>query len=255
MPHHVMDGVHAQGGFVLLLAIKDITDPTLINKADAVCFFHLTQLGKAIRVCLQHHVYELVLVGRVHHNKVFSLSLFRMDWTTIKTYLSLSDKRADSILAAVGDAFEKKGVHLASSVKYLQKYVAPKGLLSQKAPSKKAQEDIDFAIPLARELGRLDIGQTIVVKKQTVVAVEAMEGTDLCLERAGQIAGSGCVVAKLAKPHQDLRYDVPVIGINTLEKLAKIKALGIVIEGGKTVMIDAEMLRVANELKLFILAV
>ena len=139
--------------------------------------------------------------------------------------------------------------------KFLQKFLCKKGGLTAKTPSANEQKDIDFGVSLAKEIGRLDIGQTVVVKDLTVVAVEAMEGTDQCLERAGAIAGKGCVMVKMAKPNQDLRFDVPVIGLNTIEKLVKIGAAGIAVEAGATLVLDQEVIQEADAHGLFIAGV
>jgi UDP-2,3-diacylglucosamine hydrolase len=254
MPRLIIDGIHSTGQKVLLLAVRDVTPQKLVGKADKIIWLHLTQMGKAIKVCEQYGVKELIMAGRFKHNNIFSLSLLHMDWTTIKEWFSLKDKRADSILGAVANAFSTRGIEIGSSIKYLEKHIAKEGTLTKKGPSKKMRSDIELGIRLAKELGRVDIGQSVVVKDGSVVALEAMEGTDRCLERAGEIAGEGCIVAKMAKPNQDMRFDVPVIGVNTIEKLHKIGAKGIVIEAGKTILLDYNVVELADEYGLFILS-
>ncbi|MBJ7448802.1 MAG: UDP-2,3-diacylglucosamine diphosphatase LpxI [Parachlamydiales bacterium] len=254
MPLTIADEIHRQGGKVFLLAVPGITPQDLINKADEYIFIQLTQVGKAIRACLKHDVKELIMAGRIRHRFVFSLSFFKFDWTTLRIWLSLPDFRTDNLLHGIVDAFERKGVHVIDSTKYLKKYLAKEGLLTKLKPSSKVLDDIIFGKDIAKAMGQLDIGQTVVVKNKTIVAVEAMEGTDSCLERAGHIAGSGCVVVKMAKPNQDMRFDVPVIGINTIQKLNKIGAAALAIEKDKTLLIDAETIDIANQLGLVIVS-
>lgn len=239
---------------VLLLAIKGLTAPALVEKADLVVPLHYTQLGKAISACKKYGAKELIMVGRVHHTRIFSISLIKLDWLALKFWFKLKDKRADSILGALASTFATHGITLLSSVKYLERFIAKEGILTSKAPSSQIWDDIQFASKLAKEIGRLDIGQTVVVKNGSIVAVEAMEGTDLCLQRAGEIAGPGCVVVKMAKPQQDMRFDVPVIGLNTIEKLIKIKAAALAIEAGKTIVLDKEIKTLADANDLIIVS-
>lgn len=254
MPIKVINGIHEAGKKVLLIGMKGVTPPNLTKVADYTTWGYLTQLGKAVKTCKQYGVKEVILAGRVRHTKIFSLSLLKMDWTTLTGWLKLKDKRADSIFHGIVEIFAKNGIKVMSSVHFLGKYLAKKGVLTEKKPTKKILEDILFGKDLACEIGKLDIGQTVVVKNKTVVAVEAMEGTDLCLERAGQIAGEGCVIIKMPKPKQDMRFDVPVIGVNTIEKLAKIKAPVLAIGADKTLLIDENTIEVANKLGIIIIA-
>jgi UDP-2,3-diacylglucosamine hydrolase len=253
MPLRIMEGIHAENKRVLLLAFEGITAQELIDKADEVCFIRLTQVGRAIKTCQQKGARELILAGRVLHQKVFSFKPWHFDYTSIRLLWQLKDKRADSLLSAIAGALEKKGISVISSVHYLKQYLAKKGLLTQTAPSAQALKDIEFGLQMARGLGALDIGQTVVVKNQAVVAVEAMEGTDACIERAGQIAGPGCVVVKMAKPKQDMRFDVPVIGLTTLQKMVKAKATALAIQAEATLLIDPDLLEKADQYKIAIL--
>lgn len=248
MPRLIIEGIHASGRKVLLLAIKGITPLDLAKHADETVWLHLTQLGKAINECCQRKVNEITMAGRVHHKEVFSLSLLRMDWTALNLWWNMSDWRADTILRSIADTFKNKGITLINSIRYLGSYLAKEGVLTHKHPSKQNMADIHFGLKIAKEMGRLDIGQTVVIKNKTVVAIEAMEGTDLCLERAGELAGTGCVVVKMAKPDQDMRFDVPIIGINTIEKLAKIGASALAIEAHCTLIIDKQTISAADQM-------
>ncbi len=247
LPHLVIDRVHAEGGKVCLLALRAITAPELVLRADEVVWLSLTQLGKAIRICQKRQITQLVMAGRVRHSNIFSLSTLRMGWTALRLWWNLPDRRADTILGAIGDLFACKGITLLPSSRFLGAHLAPEGILTVRTPTSTQQQDMDLGIRLAKELGRLDIGQTVVVKQGSIVALEALEGTDKCLERAGALAGSGCVVVKMAKPNQDLRFDLPVIGRNTLSRLIDMQASVLVIEAGKTLMVDEEFLALADE--------
>jgi DUF1009 family protein len=255
MPLKLIEEIHLKGKKVLLLGIQGITPKSLEEKVDLFYWAKIYQLGKARRHCLKHKVKEVVMAGLIRHTELFNLSYLFVDWVTLKALLSVSDFRANSICMKVIEIFQEKGIRFLSTTKLLNRYLAPKGFLTRNRPSKKIQEDIEFGIQLARELGRLDIGQTVVVKNKSVVALEAMEGTDQCIQRAGDIAGVGCVVVKLPKPDQDNRFDVPVIGRNTIEKLAKIKASCLAIAANKTLIIDDEVVDLANKLNVMILSV
>jgi UDP-2,3-diacylglucosamine hydrolase len=248
MPRLIIEGIHASKRKILLFAIKGITPPDLAKYADETVWLYLTQLGKAINECCKRNIVEITMAGRVRHSEVFSLSLLRMDWVALNLWWNMKDWRADTILASIADTFKKRGITLINSIRYLSSYLSKEGVLTHKLPSKKVMADVYFGIKIAKKMGGLDIGQTVVIKNKTIVAVEAMEGTDQCLERAGQIAGTGCVVIKMAKPSQDMRFDVPIIGVNTIEKLAKIGAFALAIEANKTIIIDKQTISAADQM-------
>jgi UDP-2,3-diacylglucosamine hydrolase len=254
MPIKIIQELKASGKKVLLLGIRGVTPESLTENVDKVIWGGIARLGKARSACLKYHVKEAIMAGLIRHNNVFSLSFLTMDWVTLKAFLSLRDLRADTICSKVIEIFQKKGISFINTTEILKRYLAPEGTLTTKKPTKKMLEEVEFGLKLAKELGRLDIGQCIIVKNKSVVAVEAMEGTDQCIQRAGDIAGKGCVVIKLSKPMQDSRFDVPVIGINTIEKLVKIKAEVIAIEADKTLIIDNEVIELANQNGIVILS-
>lgn len=254
MPEIIIDEIHAEGRQVFLLAIYGSTPDALTKRVDDVLYLHITQLGKAIKECSKREVKELIMAGRVQHKSVYGLSLLKMDWTTLKLWWSMPDKRADTLLGSIANAFAAKGIQLLNSVNYLRPRLAPEGLLTKTSPSQKTLDDIHFGITIAKEMGRLDIGQTVVVKDKAIVAIEAMEGTDDCIERAGKLAGNHCVIIKMPKPNQDMRFDVPTIGVNTIQKLAKIKASAIAIEARRTLIIDEETIAEANKLGIVIIS-
>lgn len=255
MPIKLIEEIHLSGKKVLLLGIEGVTPKSLEEQVDLFYWAKITQLGKARRLCQKHQVKEAVMAGLIRHNEVFNLSYLLIDWLTIRALWLMPDYRANSICKTIIKIFQEKGIHFVSTTKLLSRYLAPKGFLTRKKPSKKISEDIEFGIKIARELGRLDIGQTVVIKNKSIVALEAMEGTDQCIQRAGDVAGPGCVVVKLPKPNQDNRFDVPVIGRNTIEKLAKIKASALAIAANETLIIDDEVIELASALNVMLLSV
>ncbi len=255
LPYKIIEELKAEGKKILLLGVRGITPEELESVADRVTWGSFMQVGKARKACLRYRVREVVMAGRILHRNIFSLSLLKMDWLTIRMVLSLKDFRANTICDKMIETFGKKGLSFLKTTDILKRYVPPQGVLTRRKPGRKILEDIDFGRKIAQEMGRLDVGQTVVIKNKSIVAVEAMEGTDRCLQRAGEIAGENCVVVKMAKPGQDMRYDVPVIGLNTLEKLVKIKAAALAVEAGKTLMIDPELISFADRNGIIIVSV
>ena len=254
MPRMVAEEIYSSEDTLFLIAIKGITSPAIEQYADDILWVSVTQIGRVLRECVKRRITRVVMAGRVHHKEIFSLSLLRMDWTTLRLWWKLPDKRADTILGAIADVFQQRGIIVADTDHYLKRHMAKEGVLTIKKPSSDVMKDVSFGSAIAKKMGGLDIGQTVVVKKRSVVAVEAMEGTDQCIERAGAVAGEGCVVVKMAKPDQDMRFDVPTIGVNTIEKLAKIGASALAIEAEKTLIIDEETVGLADSLGIVIVS-
>ncbi len=248
MPFLVLEGLRKAARPSFLLSIRDMSSPELSAHADESISLYLTQIGKAIAACEKRGIKELVFAGRVQHKSIYSLSPLRMDFTTIKLWWKMKDRRTDALIGQVAAAFEAKGIQIVTALDYLQDYLAKEGVLTSRQPPQRIMEDIRFGTAFAKELGRMDIGQTVVVKDRAVVAVEAMEGTNDCLERAKKIAGSGAVVVKLAKPKQDLRWDLPTIGMTTIEKLKAMNASALAIEAHKTLIIDEKLVEAADRL-------
>ena len=162
----------------------------------------------------------------------------------------------DGILRAVADELAREGIEIVSSTQYLPELVAPQGCLTKRKPNKSEKEDIDFGFRVAKELGRLDIGQCVVVKKKTILAVEAIEGTDAAIRRGGDLAREGAVVVKVSKPNQDLRFDVPAVGLGTVKAMGEVKAAALAVESGKTLLFDKdEMITYADKLRIAIVSV
>ena len=242
-PFMVADGAKRAGCHVTVIGLRGFADPALADHADVFRWAGVARLGRWIRVLKRHHADSVILAGAVTKTDMFRrFGLFGLipDWRALKIwYVSLSDKRNDSVLSAVADELERHGVKMRDCIEYSTEHLAPDGVLTNKQPSASQLRDANFGWSIAKEIGRLDIGQTIAVKDTEVVAVEAIEGTDQMIERAGRLVRhGGWTLIKVAKPNQDMRFDVPTVGPETIGNLAANGAGMLVIEGGKTLIID-----------------
>lgn len=246
---------------VVILAIRDEARfDDLARHADRIYRVGLARVGGMIRRLRREGVRRAVMAGKVRKRQMYRrfwyLSLVP-DWTTLRILFSLKgrDRKDDSLLGAVADVFESNGIKMESSVLVMPKMMAEKGRLAGREPGPQEWRDIRFGWRLAREMGRLDVGQSVVVKKQSVLAVEAVEGTDENIRRGGRLGESGVVVVKVAKPGQDMRFDVPVVGPDTVRAMAEVKARVLAIEAGQTLVIDrAEMAAAAEAAGITVLA-
>lgn len=243
-PFLVLDAARAMGHDVVVIAVKEEADADLEDAADRhaadVHRVSLGQLGKAISILKKAGVSQAVMAGQVKHTKIFANIV--PDLTLIQVLARLKAKNTDALIKAVADVMGDKGIELLDSTAFLTPLLARPGTLSKRAPTGDEQEDLQFGYRMADAIAGLDIGQTVVVKDKAVVAVEGMEGTDAVIARAGQLAGAGTVVVKVAKPSQDMRFDVPVVGIATVEAMARAGATVLSIDAGKTLMLDGEAL-------------
>jgi DUF1009 family protein len=229
-----------RGDRVVTAALKEEADPIIEKHSDDLAWLSIGQLGKIISFFKDHQVTHAVMAGQVKHTQLFKNII--PDLRAAKILARAVNKKAESILSLVIEEFEKDGIQFLSSTTYLERWLCPAGVLTRRSLSSEQEADIAFGIPLARAIAAQDIGQTIVVKDKSVVAVEAMEGTDACIRRSGEIAGPGCVVIKVARPRQDLRFDVPVIGLRTIQAVAQSGARVLALEAGKTLLLDKDTL-------------
>ena len=240
-----------RGDTVIAVALKEEADPSIEKHADQLAWLSIGQLGKTIAFLKDHGVKEAVMAGQVKHTQLFRNII--PDLRAAKLLAKLINKKAESVLSTVINEFEAEGIHFLPSSTYLEHWMCGNGLLTRRAVTSEEGADIAFGVPLARQIAAQDIGQTIIVKDRTVVAVEAMEGTDACIRRGGEIAGPGCVVIKLARPRQDLRFDIPVVGIQTLTSLLTAGVKVLALEAGKTLLLDKDnFLKEANAAQLSI---
>jgi len=251
----VLEAARTQGIDMVVAAIKEETFPEIEHHAKTVHWMSLGQLGKLIKTFKAEGVDHAVMAGQVKHKQIFSSIV--PDLKMIQLLASLAVKNTDSLIGAVARLLEGEGIHLVDSTLFLKPLLPQPGVLTRRGPTDEEKLDLDYGYRLARELGRLDVGQSVVVTDGACVAVEAMEGTDAVIERAASLVnGRPLRVVKLAKPNQDLRFDVPVIGLATIRLLARLRVSALAIEAGKTLMIDREELtREADSQGIAIIAV
>jgi UDP-2,3-diacylglucosamine hydrolase len=265
-PFLVLNAAKARGMEVVVAAIKEETFPEIEREgAAAVHWMSLGELSKLIDTFKREGISQAVMAGQVKHKQIFSS--IRPDWRLAKVILSLTTRNTDSLIGAVAKVLGDEGIHLMSSTALLEPLLAKSGVLSKRAPSEQERQDIEYGRSVARHVAQFDIGQTVVVAGSACVAVEAMEGTDACIERAGQIMQTlqeegdastiarDLVVVKVAKPNQDMRFDVPVIGVKTIEIMRHAGATCLAIDAEKCLLIDGDaVVERANDVAIAIVA-
>lgn len=226
---------------MVVAAIKEETFPEIERHAGTVHWLSLGQLGKLIKTFKAEGVDRAIMAGQVKHKQIFSSII--PDLKMLQLLASLATKNTDSLIGAVAKFLENEGIHLMDSTSFLRPLLPEPGLLTRRGPTDEEKQDLDYGYKIARELGRLDLGQSVAVCDGACVALEAMEGTDAVMERAASLVnGKSVRVVKLAKPNQDLRFDVPVIGLATVRLMARLKVSALAIEARKTLMMDREEL-------------
>jgi DUF1009 family protein len=228
-----------QGYKIIAAGVLGDTSPFLQFYVDRFQYFKVGELKKLFGYFREHQVQEVIMAGQVNQDNLFNPAV-KLDDEFQALADALRDRKADTIFSAVAERLNKESLTLLDSTFLLKKYMAPKGTLSKRTPTEIELQDIEFGISIAKMMGGIDIGQTVVVKEKAIVAIEAMEGTDKTIARGGGIARQGAVVVKTSKPAQDNRFDVPVIGPKTIQTMAAVKAACLAIEAGKTLIIDRE---------------
>jgi len=253
-PFMVLEGARQAGVQMVVAAIREETDPAIESVADSVKWVGIGQLGRMIRFFKDERVEKAIMAGQVKHVQIFSRAV--PDVRMLKVLLKLPRRNTDSLIGAIATELQGEGIELVDSTYFLQDYLPKPGVLTRRQPDKHEQEDIQYGLEIARKIAGLDLGQTIVVRGKACVAIEAMEGTDETIQRAGHLVKRRLTVVKLAKPNQDMRFDVPVVGVPTLTTMTKAGATCLCITAGKTLMFDRdEMIRLANEKKIVIVAI
>ena len=248
-PFLVLDAARAQGYEVIVAAIKEETFPEIESRgAAAVHWLSLGELSRLIDTFHREGVSRAVMAGQVTHKQIFSS--IRPDWRLAKLLLSLTTRNTDSLLGAIAQVLADEGIALENSTSFLDPLLAKPGVLTQRAPTEAEEKNIAYGRAVARHLAQYDIGQAVVVAEAACVAVEAMEGTDATIARAGQIMGSlepgastlsrALTVVKIAKPNQDMRFDVPVVGVKTIEVMQSAGASCLALDAGKCLLLDGE---------------
>ena len=250
-PFLVLDAARAQGHDVTIVAAREEAFPELNDAAarhgSPIHWISLGQLGTCINLLKHDGVTHAVMAGQVKHTRIFSGGIVP-DMVFLSVLKQLASRNTDGLIGAVANVLRERGIELMDSTALLRPLLAAPGVLTRRGPSADEQKDFEFGYRMADAIAALDIGQTIAVKQQAVVAVEAMEGTDAVITRAGRLAGPGVSVVKVAKPNQDMRFDVPVIGIATVRAMQAAGASALSIDAGRTLVLDGgASMAAANE--------
>jgi DUF1009 family protein len=236
----VLESAREQGVEIAVAAIKEETSPEIERLAATVEWIGVGQLGHLIRFFKREQITHAIMAGQVKHRQIFRLNALP-DLKMVRLLARLSIKSTDNLIGAVAAELEQNGITLVDSTSFLAPLIAPSGPITRRAITRDEQADIEYGHLIAAEIARLDIGQTIAVKDRAVVAVEAMEGTDAVILRAGELTGKRCfVVVKVAKPNQDMRFDVPVVGPATIEAMRTAGATALSVTAGMTIMFDKD---------------
>jgi DUF1009 family protein len=257
-PFLVIEGARRAGARLSVAAIREETDAGIeaatATAGGRVVWVGIGQLGKMIRFFKRERVERAMMAGQVKHVQIFSGAL--PDVRMLKMLLRLPRRNTDALIGAVADELAREGIELIDSTFFLQDLLPAAGTLTRRAPDERERGNIEYGLEVAREIARLDLGQTIVVRGRACVAVEAMEGTDAVIRRAGELARGRLTVVKIAKPNQDMRFDVPVVGLPTIETMIEAGATCLCLTAGKTLLFDREqMLQLADRHRLAVVAV
>jgi UDP-2,3-diacylglucosamine hydrolase len=262
-PFLVLDAALAEGFEVVVAAIKEETSPDIESRGATVHWLSLGELSRLIETFQRAGITRAIMAGQVKHKQIFSS--IRPDWRLAKLLLSLRTRNTDALLGAVSKVLADEGITLDNSTAFLEPLLAKQGVRTGREPTESERSNIEYGRAVARQLAQFDIGQTVVVAESACVAVEAMEGTDATIERAGKIMKSlepeastlsrALTVVKIAKPNQDMRFDVPVVGVKTIEVMSAVGATCLAIDAGKCLLLDGDaVVRKADEVGIAIVA-
>ncbi|MEW5758730.1 MAG: UDP-2,3-diacylglucosamine diphosphatase LpxI [Candidatus Omnitrophota bacterium] len=240
---------------VVTIGIKGDTDKQVKNRSSKFYWISVCEFPKIIEIFKKENIQKAVMSGQVNPRHLFNKKILESEF--IKTLLaSVKKRQADAIFSSVCDMLKNAGIELLDSRLYLQDHIPQKGILTKKSPILEEQEDIEFGKNAAKIIGEVDIGQTVCVKNKTVIAVEAIEGTDATIRRAGFISRGSFTVVKTAKPNQDMRFDIPVVGLGTIKNLIKAKVSCLAIEADKTLVLDKQAcINLADKFNISIVAI
>lgn len=224
---------------IVAAAFSDETDDRLASMVDEIHWMRVGQLGKLMACFRDNGVANAIMAGQIAPKNLFDL---RPDWKTLLLLARLKRRNAESIFAAIGDELARAGIRLLPATSFLEDCLAPAGLIAGRKLTHREEDDVTFGFEIAREVSRLDIGQTIIVKNGTVLAVEGFEGTNETIKRGGTLGGKNAIMVKVAKPDQDMRFDVPVIGVATVDVATDAHLRVIAIEAGRTLLLEKETL-------------
>jgi UDP-2,3-diacylglucosamine hydrolase len=239
LPIAVADEAKTQGYTVIAIGLEPLVDKSLASHVDKIQWVNVGKFGKMIDTMKKYDIREAVMAGKVSKGLLYK-SRITPDLRAVKLLMSLKNRSDDSVLLAITDELAREGIHLLDILRFSSALLAPRGVLTKDHPSDQEWKDIAFGWKIAKEMGRLDIGQTVVVKKQAVMAVEAIEGTDEAIKRGGTLSGKDAVVVKVSKPNQDMRFDVPVIGLDTLKTMKSVHARVLAVEASKCLILNKD---------------
>lgn len=240
-PFLLLEAARGRGVEMVVAAIREETDPDIERCGSEVHWLSLGQLGKLIHVFHAAGVERAIMAGQVKHKQIFTA--LRPDWTMMKLLGSLATRNTDSLLGGVARVLEQEGIQLESSTLFLEPLLATAGAMTARAPDAEERGDLDYGFEVARHLAAMDIGQAVAIAERACVAAEAMEGTDAMIARAATLAaGRRLAVVKVAKPKQDLRFDVPVVGPGTIAAMQAAHATALGVEAGVTLLLERERL-------------
>ncbi|MYC83336.1 MAG: LpxI family protein [Acidobacteria bacterium] len=253
-PFLVLEAARSLGVDVVVVAIKEEAFPRISDLGYKTHWISLGQLGKLIELLKREGVDQALMAGQVQHKQIFSSIV--PDRRLLKLLMSLGSRNTDSLIGGVADVLEQEGIRLIDSTVFLKPLIPDPGVLTRRSPSDSEIKDIHYGRRIAREMARMDIGQSVVVRHQACVAVEAMEGTDATIRRAAGLTGNQPVtVIKVSKPRQDMRFDVPVIGVPTLRLMAEVRASALAVDARRTLLLDrTELIGVADRHRIAIVA-
>ncbi|MBI5251670.1 MAG: UDP-2,3-diacylglucosamine diphosphatase LpxI [Desulfomonile tiedjei] len=256
LPLHVADEAATRGFHVVAIAFRGFTNPALERIAKETFWLKLGQLEKAISIFKTHGVERIVMAGKIEKSNLLRPWNLRLDRRALRLIRSMADWRDDTVLAAIADEFRKDGIVIEEITPWAGRLMAPLGVLTKRSPNETQWKDIAFGRTMAQGIGALDIGQTVVVKSAAVIVAEAIEGTDKAILRAGDLGIPNGVVVKMAKPQQDMRFDVPGIGPSTVDSMITARAIVLAVEAGKTMITDfSETVRRADKAKMVIVGI
>ncbi|MBZ0156817.1 MAG: UDP-2,3-diacylglucosamine diphosphatase LpxI [Alphaproteobacteria bacterium] len=241
LPLIIAGDAKVRGYRVVTAAIENLASPGLEEVSDEIRWINAGKLGELIKFFAKNKIEEIILAGKVPKSLLYK-SKITPDLRAVKVLLSLKDRSDDSILYAITRELESEGIRILDTTAFSPHLLTPEGVLTEDSPSRDEWKDVEFGWGIAREIGRLDIGQTVVVKDRAVMAVEAIEGTDEAIRRGGKWAGDGAVVVKVSKPQQDMRLDVPVIGLDTLKAMIDVRARVLAVEAQRSIILEREKL-------------
>lgn len=239
LPKVIASEARLQGYTVIAIALEPLADKSLSSYVDEIKWVNVGRFGKIVDSLKKYGIKKAVMAGKVPKSLLHK-SKIMPDLRAVKLLFSLKDRSDDSILIAIAKELEKEGINLLDIIPFSSGLLTPEGVLTEDRPTEDEWKDIAFGWRIAKEIGRLDIGQTVVVKNQAVMAVEAIEGTDEAIKRGGRLAGKGAVVIKVSKPNQDMRFDVPAVGLNTLKAMVEVGARVLSVEPKNSIILNRD---------------